>query len=316
MLKKLFKGLLITILTLVIIATLFVQWQAYKINHAPEEISYEILSQQPNGEESYITMPDGSKLRVVTAGQGKTVVLAHGFGGSIRDWNLVFNQLITEGYHVIAFEQRGHNKSSIGTEGVNSKAMASDYKTVLEHFDVKDAVLVGHSMGGFLTIRFMLDYPDVAKQRLRSALIMSSFAGDVNRDNPQNKMQIPLITGGWIQTIFKSEALGTIFQASIIGKPNKAIVQTALSNMKQQNYTPLIPILQAFVDENYYSRLKEITLPCTIMVGTADKTAPAFHSETLARDIPNAHFVKVPERGHLLPWEDPKAVCEQIKHLN
>jgi non-heme chloroperoxidase len=316
MIKKIIKGMLIIIIVLLVFVMLFVHWQAYKINHAPEEISYEILSQQPKGEELFITCSDGTKLRTVSAGQGKTVVLAHGFGGTIRDWNLVFNQLVTDGYHVIAFEQRGHNKSSIGTEGVNSKAMASDYKTVLEHFDVKDAVLVGHSMGGFLTIRFMLDYPQIAQQRLHAALIMSSFAGDINRDNDQNKMQIPLITGGWINIIFKSASLATIFQSSIIGKPYKSIVQSAIDNVKLQNYTPLVPILRAFMDENYYPRLKEITIPCTIMVGTLDKTTPAFHSETLARDIPNAKFVKVPERGHLLPWEDPNAVCEQIKILN
>jgi non-heme chloroperoxidase len=316
MIKKIIKGMIIIIIVLLVFVTLFVQWQAYKINHAPEEISYEVLSQQPKGEEIFITCSDGTKLRAVSAGQGKTVVLAHGFGGTIRDWNLVFNQLVTDGYHVIAFEQRGHNKSSIGTEGVNSKAMASDYKTVLEHFDVKDAVLVGHSMGGFLTMRFMLDYPEIAQQRLHAVLIMSSFAGDINRDNDQNKMQIPLITGGWINTIFKSASLATIFQSSIIGKPYKAIVQSAIDNVKLQNYTPLVPILRAFMDENYYPRLKEIAIPCTIMVGTLDKTTPAFHSETLARDIPNAKFVKVPERGHLLPWEDPNAVCEQIESLN
>jgi non-heme chloroperoxidase len=170
-------------------------------------------------------------------------------------------------------------------------------------------------MGGFLAIRFLLDYPEVAKQRLRSAVIMSSFAGDINRDNVGNKLQIPLITNGWMTTLFKSESLATVIQASIIGKPNKAIVQAALDNFKVQNYSQLVPILKAFTDENYYLRLKEISIPCTILVGTADKTSPAFHSETLAKDIPHATLVKIPERGHLLSWEDPQAVVNEIEKL-
>jgi non-heme chloroperoxidase len=311
MIKKILFGLLI----LVVIGTLLVQWQAYSINHTAEEISYASLLQLPKGTEMFLPCSDGTRLRTVSAGEGKTIVLAHGVGGTIRDWNMVFNQLVADGYRVIAFEQRGHYKSTIGTEGVNSKAMAGDYKTILEYFDVKEGVLVGHSMGGFLAIRFMLDYPDMAKERLRSTIIMSSFAGDINRDNAANKIQLPLITSGLMTTLFKSDALATVFQASIIGKPYKAIVQSALDNFKVQNYAQLVPILQAFQAENYYPRLKEIPVPCTIVIGTSDKTAPAFHSENLAKDIPNATLIKIPERGHLLAWEDPKAVIDVIRKV-
>jgi non-heme chloroperoxidase len=311
MIKKILLGLLI----LIVIGTLLVQWQAYTINHAPEEIPYTTLSQQPKGTEMFLPCSDGTRLRTVSAGEGKTIVLAHGVGGTIRDWNMVFNQLVADGYRVIAFEQRGHYKSTVGTEGVNSKAMASDYKTILEYFDVREGVLVGHSMGGFLAIRFLLDYPDLAKERLRSTILMSSFAGDINRDNAGNKIQLPLITSGLMTTLFKSDALATVFQASIVAKPNKAIVQSALDNFKVQNYTQLVPILEAFQNENYYPRLKEISVPCTIVIGTADKTAPAFHSETLAKDIPNATLIKIPERGHLLSWEDPKAVIDVIRKV-
>ena len=313
--KKFFKIVLILVVLLVVFVTAFVQWKAFQINNAPEDISYEVFSQEPTGDETYINCPDGTKLRTISAGKGQTIVLAHGFGGTLRDWNLVFNQLVKEGFRVIAFEQRGHNKSSVGKDGISSTAMASDYKTVLEHFDVKDAVLVGHSMGGFLTVKFLLDYADVAKQRIHAALIMSSFAGDISRDNNQNKMQIPMIEKGYLQSILGVKSLATLFGASLIGKPYKAIVQSSLDNTKLQNYNQLIPILKAFVDENYYNRLNEITIPCTILVGSVDKTAPAFHSENLAKGIPKAQLLKIEGRGHLLNWEAPNEVCGFIKEL-
>jgi non-heme chloroperoxidase len=309
------KKTLIGLAILITLLTILVQWQAYNINNAPEEISYATLSEQQKGTEIFIPCPDGTQLRTISAGTGKTIVLAHGVGGTIRDWNMVFDQLVAEGYRVIAFEQRGHYKSTIGTEGVNSKAMASDYKTILTYFDVKEGVLVGHSMGGFLGIRFLLDYPDVAKERLKAAIIMSSFAGDITRDNAGTKLQLPLITSGVMTSLFKSDALATVLQSAVIAKPYRAIVQSAIDNFKVQNYAQLVPIIRAFQDENYYPRLKEIATPCTIIVGTADKTAPAFHSETLAKDIPNATLVKIAERGHLLTWEDPKAVVEQIRKV-
>ncbi len=313
MLKKTLLGFLI----LAVLVYGFIQWKVYQINNAPQEFSYEKLSQEPIGVETYISTPDGTQLRTVTAGDSTkpTIVLAHGFGGTIRDWNLVFTQLVNDGYHVIAFEQRGHNKSTIGSEGISSKSMAGDYKSILEHFNVQNGVLVGHSMGGFLSIRFMIDYPEVVKKRLKAALIMASFAGDVSRDNTQNKIQVPLITSGWINTIFNNKPLATVFSASLIGKPNQAIIQTSLDNFKLQNYQRLVPILQAFVDENYYPRINEIAVPCTILVGTADKTTPAFHSETLAKDIPKANLIKIEGRGHLLNWEAPQEVVSQIEAL-
>lgn len=47
----------------------------------------------------------------------------------------------------------------------------------------------------------MLDYPEVAKQRINGTLLMSTLARDLNRDNSQNQMQIPLVKNGWIKTI-------------------------------------------------------------------------------------------------------------------
>jgi non-heme chloroperoxidase len=309
------KKVLISLLLIIILVYAFVQFKANSINNGIEEYSYEQLSKQPVGSEAFVTTPDGANIRTITAGNGPIIVLAHGFGGTIRDWNLIFENLVLKGYKVIAFEQRGHNKSTFGKDSISSKSMASDYKTILEHFDVKNAILVGHSMGGFLSIKFMLDYPEIANARLKAALIMASFAGDVSKDNAQNKIQIPLIKGGYLNTIMDSKSLSTLFMASLIGKPYKAIIQTSLDNFKLQNYQKLVPILEAFVNESYYPRLSEIKIPCSIVVGTADKTTPSFHSETLATDIPNAVLSKIEGRGHLLNWESPNEIVEQIIKL-
>jgi non-heme chloroperoxidase len=311
MAKKIFYSFLV----LIVLIVGFVFIKASLIQNAKGEFTYEELSKEPQGKEEYVTCSDGTKIRVLSAGTGRTVVLAHGFGGTIHDWNLVYVKLVNAGYHVIAFEQRGHNKSQEGTEGIGSKQMAGDYKTILEHFDVKDAVLVGHSMGGFLAIKFMIEYPEVAKNRLKSVLIMSSFAGDISKDNGQNKIQIPLIEKGYINTIFSNKAMGTVFSSTLIGKPYGAIVQTSLDNFKLQNYQKLVPILKAFVDESYYAQLNKIPISGTILVGTADKTAPSFHSINLSKGIKGAKLVYLEGKGHLLNWEAPERVFEEIVKL-
>ena len=86
--------------------------------------------------------------------------------------------LVERGHRVIAFDQRGHGRSTLGSEGSGSAAMAGDYVAILEHFDVRDGVLVGHSMGGFVAIRAMLDHPDLA-QRLCGLILFATWAGRV-----------------------------------------------------------------------------------------------------------------------------------------
>jgi non-heme chloroperoxidase len=310
------KKSIITFAAIVIIIFLLIQWQVYQINHAPEEYSFEVLNQPLNGTETFIEGHDGVKLRTVVGGEGPTVVLAHGFAGNLEGWNMVFNELVKSGFRVIAFDQRGHNKSTIGTDGINSKVMANDYKTILEHFDVKDGILVGHSMGGFLSIKFMLDYPEIAQNRLHGTLLMSTLAGDLSRDNSQNKTQISLIKNGWIQTIMANESLATLFQSTFIGTPYKAIIQTALQSSKSQDLVVLTPILEALVDENYYPQLSKIKTPCVVMVGTADKSTPSFHSEDLIKGIQNSSMVKVEGKGHLLNWEAHLKIVEEIKKMS
>lgn len=309
------KKTILTLSAIVIIIFLLIQWQVYKINQASGEYTFEVLNQPINGKESFIEGHDGVKIRTIIGGEGPTVVLAHGFAGNLEGWNMVFNELMKSGFRVIAFDQRGHYKSTIGKDGINSKSMANDYKTILEHFDVRDGMLVGHSMGGFLSIKFMLDYPQIAQNRLRGTLLMSTLAGDLSRDNSQNQIQIPMVKNGLIETIMANESLATLFQSTFIGTPYKAIIQTALQSSKSQDLVILIPILEALVDENYYPQLSKIKTPCVVMVGTADKSTPSFHSNDLIKGIANSRMVKVEGKGHLLNWEAHLKIVEEIKRM-
>ena len=310
------KKTILTLAAIIILIFLLIQWQVYKINHAPEEYTFEVLNQPINGKETFIEGHDGVKLRTIVGGEGPTVVLAHGFAGNLEGWNMVFNELIKSGFRVIAFDQRGHHKSTIGKDGVSSKAMANDYKTILEHFDVKDGILVGHSMGGFLSIKFMLDYPEIAQNRLHGTLLMSTLAGDLSRDNAQNKTQIMMVKKGWLETIMANESLATLFQSTFIGTPYKSIIQTALQSSKSQNLVILTPILEALVDENYYPQLSKIKTPCVVMLGTADKSTPSFHSADLIKGIKNSRLVKIEGKGHLLNWEAHLKIVEEIKEMS
>ncbi len=260
-----------------------------------------------------VTTADGTSINTVSLGSGSPVVLAHGYAFDMHGWNIVAAGLVERGHRVIAFDQRGHGKTTIGSNGLDSEQMASDYVAVIEHYDVHDAVLVGHSMGGFLGIRFLVDYPDVVRARLKGVVLISTFAGDVNRSNPQNKLQIPLIQTGIISKIVGNNTLGTAFAKSLMGDDkNPDIILAFRAGFGAQNLGPTVPVLKAMVRENRYDRLGEIDLPCTILVGDKDKTTPTFHADDLNKGIVGSTLIRVPGMGHLLIQEDAQVVIDEI----
>ncbi len=282
----------------------------------PDPIPLAELRLDPGGTTAMLERPDGAVIRTITAGEGPTVVLAHGYGISLLEWNVVMNRLVERGYRVIAFDQMGHGQSTIGGRGLDAVQMASNYARVLEAFDVTEGVLVGHSMGGFLSLVALLNFPEVSG-RLKGLVLFASTAGDASRGAPQNKVQLPLLKSGLLTWLVKNDLFGLPFGASIMGDtPSPAAIRSFVDDFLAQDHGPLIPILKELVETSYYDRLGEISVPTVVICGRRDQTTPPWHSETLGRDIPNARNVWVEHRGHMLNWEAPESLLQVVDELH
>lgn len=297
-------------------ATLGARRRAHAIRQGSDPYPYEVLSTEPRGETLTVDRPDGTRIRVLTAGEGPTVVLAHGIYMSIIEWSVLWDMLLARGYRVVAFDQRGHGESTIGSDGISTMSMAGDYLAVLEAVDARDAILLAHSMGGFLAVAAVLDVPGVA-ERLRGLILMSTFAGDVLKGAPQNKAQIPLIKSGLLPAMAGNDTVGTLFGAGLCGDDvSPAMVQVFLETFRKADHRPLVPILEAFGAEDRGDRLGEITVPTIVLCGSKDQTTPPWQSERLAAGIPGAQGWWVPRAGHMLNWEATDAIVEAVAELS
>ncbi|WP_457149225.1 alpha/beta fold hydrolase [Mycobacterium sp. URHB0021] len=99
-------------------------------------------------------------------------------GTPLAEWNILWGRPLDRGHRVIAFDQRGHGRSTIGSAGIGSESMAADDAAVLEHFEVHDGVLVGHSTGGFIAIRALVEHPELAG-RLRGLVLCATWVGRI-----------------------------------------------------------------------------------------------------------------------------------------
>ncbi|BFH62080.1 alpha/beta fold hydrolase [Paenibacillus azoreducens] len=105
-------------------------------------------------------------------GNGKPVVLLHSGGADIRDWTFTA-PLLAQNYKVIAFDGRGAGKSPSPVEPANYVA---DLLALLDHLEIDKAVLVGHSMGGRISIDFALEHPERVSELVLIGPSLSGFA--------------------------------------------------------------------------------------------------------------------------------------------
>jgi pimeloyl-ACP methyl ester carboxylesterase len=109
---------------------------------------------------------DGLRLFYQDDGDGRTVVLLHGFAA---DTNVnyvrsgIFDLLLDEGYRVVTLDARGHGLSSKPTDpaAYADDAMKRDVVALFDHLGLDDVLLVGYSMGAHLSLRLVPDEPRV-----------------------------------------------------------------------------------------------------------------------------------------------------------
>jgi alpha-beta hydrolase superfamily lysophospholipase len=101
-------------------------------------------------------------------GTGQPVVLIHGYPLNGHSWEKQERVLLEEGHRVITYDRRGFGRSSQPTVGYDYDTFAADLKTLLEHLDLSDVVLVGFSMGTGEVTRYLGTTGRSASARQRS----------------------------------------------------------------------------------------------------------------------------------------------------
>ena len=117
-------------------------------------------------------------------GTGAPVVLIHGWPLSGRSWELQVPALVEAGHRVVTYDRRGFGWSSQPWEGYDYDTFAADLRALMEHLDLRDATLVGFSMGGGEVVRYIGTY---GTQRVARAVLAAAVPPYLYKaeDNPE-----------------------------------------------------------------------------------------------------------------------------------
>lgn len=96
-------------------------------------------------------------------GEGKPFLIIHGFLGMSDNWKTLSTQFAELGYQVHSLDMRNHGKS-FHSDDFNYDIMTEDVKEYINHYQLNDIVLLGHSMGGKIAMLFAAKYPNFIKK--------------------------------------------------------------------------------------------------------------------------------------------------------
>jgi len=211
-------------------------------------------------------------------GQGKPVVLIHGWPLSGRSWESQVPALVTAGYRVITYDRRGFGASSQPWSGYDYDTFAADLDALVRHLDVKGATLVGFSMGGGEVVRYVAKFGTgrVAKAVLAAAV--PPFLAKT-QNNPQGGLDEPTIAqfqnGVRRDRIAFLDDFTRLFY-SAGGKLQVSEAQRLYGRHIAEFASPkgTLDCIAAFSRTDFRGDLAKVSVPALIIHGDADAIVP------------------------------------------
>jgi non-heme chloroperoxidase len=255
-------------------------------------------------EERRFPSHDGGSVYAVSRGHGPTVVLSHGVTIDSRVWVKQLDALPDAGLRVVAFDHRGHGRSIAGGTGHSLENLGADVRSVLEALDLRDVVLVGHSMGGLAAQEFLLEHPEIARERVRGVVLLSTFArtplAAFSSRGPGARMS------GWLDlaALMRRPQLGTMLARLGFGRePRASQVELARRMLAECDPDTARQAIEPLLGVDLTGELHHIDVPTLVVVGSADLLTPPAEARRLARRIPGARLVRMDGAGHMIMLE-------------
>jgi pimeloyl-ACP methyl ester carboxylesterase len=267
-----------------------------------------------------VRVDDGAVIHTIEHGTGRPIVLLHGVTLSIATWPYQIATLGKE-FRVVAVDQRGHGKSERGSGGYGIERMASDAAQVLSHLDLRDAIVVGHSMGGMVIQQMCLDFQDLARERVAGTILLSTAAA-VTQGIPGWPAMNRVVKPGAYAARTATRSARTWFPDGDVGYAMARLALGAKAAPHHVEHTrnmtasiapaTLAALMPGVVSFDIRARLKDYPVPALVVTGSRDLLTPPRLGREIAKRIPGAEFEVVPGAGHMLMMERGDWLNERI----
>lgn len=250
-------------------------------------------------------------------GSGQPVVLIHGYPLSSRAWDKQLPTLLDTGNRVISYDRRGFGQSSQPVSGYDYDTFAADLNTLMEELDLRNAVLVGHSMGTGEITRYLGKY---GSSRVTKAVLISPIPPYLLRadDNPDGlpgsmfdgfiqsaEADGPAWLKGFLDNFFNLDVLGgtLVSEQAYQANWNVAVSASAIATVA------CIPTWET----DFRADLPKIDVPLLVIQGDADRILPFPNTGKRLPDlIKDCELVVIQGGPHAIAWTHSDQVNQPL----
>jgi len=251
----------------------------------------------------HIKSKDGTKLYYKDWGQGRPVIFLHGWPLTSDSFDDAAMRIADAGMRAISYDRRGFGRSGQPWSGYDYDTLTDDLAAVMEDRQVRDATLVGFSMGGGEVARYMSRYQG---KNVAQAVLISSVAPYMLQqpDNPNGVPQKTLdeMAKGMKEdrAKFFSGFFKDFFGESMVSKPVSAeVLQWAQNQAMQASLKATLECAKSFGTTDFRADMAAFKVPTLVIHGSADKTVPIDATgRRAARMIPSAKLIEYDGAPH------------------
>ncbi|MDY7082433.1 MAG: alpha/beta hydrolase [Halobacteria archaeon] len=243
-------------------------------------------------------------------GDGAPIVFAH---GTLMDRTMFQTQIeaLNDEYRVVAYDLRARTDRWMGPYHLDD--LVEDCRAFIDARRIDSCVLGGMSMGGFMGLRFALEYPDY----LDGLVLIDSMA--MPHDEGEKEQY-----GGMIEQVKgedrPSDQLADVVTQILFGgttnAENEELVEEWVNRWKTYPGDAIYHEVSSWLDRpGVTDRLDEIDVPTLIVHGEEDMAIEPERGEAMLEKLPDARMVRVPEAGHSSNVENPGVVNEAVREF-
>ena len=230
--------------------------------------------------ESGYVSHEGAQIWYSSFGAGLPVLLLHGGLGHSGNWGYQVPALLETGYRVVLIDSRGHGRSTRDARPYTYELLGSDALTVLNHFRIEKAAMVGWSDGACTSLILAATAPT------RVAGVFY-FACNMNPTGAKNPFDAsPLLD-------------------RCISRHAKDYAELSSTPDQFTTFVEAVSLMQRTQPDYSVRDLAAISVPVVVAQAEHDEFIKREHAEYLAQSIPNARYLFLPGVSHFAPLQKP-----------
>ncbi|MHB8575544.1 MAG: alpha/beta fold hydrolase [Dehalococcoidia bacterium] len=247
---------------------------------------------------------NGTTLNYDEQGAGRALLLIHGIGGSGQDWSPVIPAFAATA-RVVAVDVRGFGLSDKPPGPYNARLWADDLAALWLKLELGRGFVLGHSMGGVIAQRLVLDHPEV----LLGAMLMSTSsmvkeAASVNWERQADEIE--------------RDGLGPMTERRQAGytdefrREHPEALAADERRLRLNEPHAYAAAARAVARYNFTDELASVRMPVLIIQGLDDKQTPPGGSVILSRTLPGSRLEMLEHCGHNVYTDQPQRLIDLV----